>query len=210
MRAVKLVVVLCLAACGGDKQIAATGSGSGGSGSGSGSGAALDICKIGLAAIDSASCPAPAVSANLAKARKTIDGLATTAAKITDDPSKLYVMCAQLLLAIERDAKQAGCTLAIPADARTDIAKTLDAFYAQRTPVAPTGDAASDAVISRFVAIRDAACECKDAACLDRVDRQLVTISPLPDTAPAAAKTLAGKLLEDSARCAQRVRTSTP
>ena len=70
----------------------------------------------------------------------------------------------------------------------------------------PTGDAASDAVIARIVAVRDAACECKDAACLDRVDQQLVAIGTLPATAPDAARTLGSKLLEDAGRCAARVR----
>jgi hypothetical protein len=61
-------------------------------------------------------------------------------------------------------------------------------------------------VIARIVAVRDAACECKDAACLDRLDAKLGAIGTLPATAPDAARTLGSKLLEDAGRCASRVR----
>jgi hypothetical protein len=49
--------------------------------------------------------------------------------------------------------------------------------------------------------MRDAACECRDAACLDRVDKQLVAIGTLP-----CGTCLGIKLLEDAGRCASRVR----
>jgi len=57
--------------------------------------------------------------------------------------------------------------------------------------------------------VRDATCECRDAACLERVDKQLVAIGTMPETAPQTARTLGSKLLEDAARCANRVRTVT-
>ena len=116
-------------------------------------------------------------------------------------------MCAQMVLAIEQDAAKLGCTVPIDAAQRTEITALLDAWYGQRTPVVPTGDAASDAFIARIVAVRDAACECRDMACLDRVDKQLLELGAVPATATAAARTLASKLLGDAGRCASRVRT---
>jgi len=169
----------------------------------------LDICKIGVAAIEKATCPTPEVRENLMKAKKSLDGVVQTVGQAQADPVQFQVMCAQLLLAIERDAKKAGCTLAVDAQQRTDIMATLDAWYARRTPVTQTGDAAADAVIAKIVAVRDATCECRDAACLERVDKQLVAIGTMPETAPQAARTLGSKLLEDAARCANRVRTVT-
>lgn len=170
----------------------------------------VDICGIGRSAIANATCPTPGVRDNLLRAKKSLDGIVDMIGQAgAVDPRKFQVMCAQLLLAIERDAAQVKCTLAIDASQRAAIAKLLDEWYAQRTPVVPTGDAAADAVISRIVAVRDAACECRDAACLDRVDRQLVTIGTMPATAPQAARDLGGKLLDDAARCATRVRTLT-
>lgn len=166
-----------------------------------------DLCRSSLAAIDQSVCPAPEVRQNLLKAKKALHGIVETIGKIGGaDRRDLQVMCAQLLLATERDAAKLSCTIAIDARQRQEITTLLDAWYGQRTPVVPTGDAASDAVIARFVAMRDAACECRDAACLDRVNQQLGAIGTLPPTAPDAARALGIKLLEDAGRCASRVR----
>jgi hypothetical protein len=171
---------------------------------------AFDVCRIGLAALDQAACPTPQILQSLLAAKKSLHGVVDTVGKLGGaSPEKFQVMCAQLLLAIERDAVKVKCTVTLAADDRAKIMTLLDAWYAQRTPVAPTGDAASDAVIAKIVALRDAACECKDAACLERLDKQLVEIGTLPATAPEAARTLGGKLLEDVGRCASRIRTLT-
>jgi len=167
----------------------------------------LDICRLSLTALDQSTCPAPEVRQNLLKAKKAINGIVETIGKVGGtDRREFQVMCAQMLLATERDAAKLSCTVAIDAGQRKEITALLDAWYGQRTPVAPTGDAASDAVIARFVAMRDAACECRDAACLDRLDQQLGAIGTLPPAAPDAARTLGIKLLEDAGRCASRVR----
>jgi hypothetical protein len=181
-------------------------------GAGAGSGAAggaskADICKISQEAVDQATCTTPEGRQSLVDAQQAIGRIVETIGKVGGTSLRQYqVMCAQLLLAIERDAAKLSCTLALDARQRTEIAALLDAWYGQRTPVVPTGDAAADAVIARIGAVRDAACECRDAACLDRVDQQLVAIGALPATAPDAARTLGSKLLEDAARCAARVR----
>jgi hypothetical protein len=213
MKLVLIAAVSLLASCK-DKPrepSPASGPGSGAPAAAPGSGgaaetAALDICRISLAAIDQSTCPAPEVRQNLLKAKKAINGIVETIGKVGGaDRREFQVMCAQMLLATERDAAKLSCTVAI--DARKEITALLDAWYGQRTPVVPTGDAASDAVIARFGAMRDAACECRDAACLDRLDQQLGTIGTLPPTAPESARTLGIKLLEDAGRCASRVRT---
>jgi hypothetical protein len=167
-----------------------------------------DVCRISLAAIEQATCKTPEARQGLLGARESIDKLVETIGKVGGaDRREFQVMCAQMMLAIEQDAAKLGCTVAMDARRRTEITALLDAWYGQRTPVVPTGDAASDAVIARIVAVRDAACACRDAACLDRVDKQLATVGTLPEAAPAAARTLGGKLLEDAGRCASRVRT---
>ena len=178
-------------------------------GSGAADGASrVDICKISQDAVDKATCTTADGRQSLVDAQKAIGGIVQTIGKVGGTSLRQYqVMCAQLVLAIERDAAKLSCALAIDARQRAELTALLDAWYGQRTPVAPTGDAAADAVIARIVAVRDAACACKDAACLDRVDQQLVAIGTLPATAPDAARTLGGKLLEDAARCAARVRT---
>ncbi len=86
---------------------------------------------------------------------------------------------------------------------------TLDTWYARRTPVEKTGNADVDAVIAKFAAVRDATCECKLGTCLAEVDKQLVAIGKMPEFATDAARSLASQLLEDMARCANRVRLIT-
>jgi hypothetical protein len=169
-----------------------------------------DICKIAVAALDKATCPTPELLQGLRETKGSIDRIVETVGQLGGaNRSQFQVLCAQVLLAIERDAAKLKCVMAIDPGPRAEITALLDAWYGQRTPVVPTGDAASDAAIARMVAVRDAACECRDAACLDRVDKLLVTLGPFPEKAPDAARTLASKLLEDAARCASRVRTLT-
>jgi len=168
---------------------------------------APDVCRAGLAALDQATCKTPEAVRSLLGAKKQFDGLIEALGKVADtDLRQFQVMCAQLLLALEHDAAKLSCTIPLDPRQRKDLAALIEAWSAQRTPVTPTGDAAADAVIARIVAVRDAACGCLDAACLDRVDKQLVAIGTLPPTAPEAARSLGKKLLEDASRCASRVR----
>jgi hypothetical protein len=167
-----------------------------------------DICRNGLAMIEQATCGKPEARQSLLNTRKAIESTIETLGKVAGaDRRQFQVMCAQMLLAIEQDAAKLSCKLVIDERQRKEITTLLDAWYGQRTPVVPTGDAAADAVIARIAAVRDAACECRDAACLDRLDQQLGEVGTMPQAAPAEARTLGSKLLEDAGRCASRVRT---
>lgn len=202
-----LILVVALVACKGDNQRQTPTPGS--AVVIADASAALDICKLGGAAVDAATCPSPEVRADLMKAKKALDGVVQTVGQTAADPVQFQVMCAQLLLAIERDAKKAGCTLSISDAQRSELMATLDAWFARRTPVEKTGHAEADAVIAKIAAVRDATCACEKATCLDEVDKQLLAIGTMPESAPQAARTLGSKLLEDAARCASRVRTVT-
>jgi hypothetical protein len=169
----------------------------------------LDICKLGTTALDAATCPTPEVRAQLMQAKKSFDGVLNTVGQAGVDPAQFQIMCAQLLIALERDAKKLGCTVTIDDARRTEMMATLDAWYAQRTPVEKTGNAEVDAVIAKIAAVRDATCECKLGSCLAEVDKQLLAVGTMPELAPPAARTLGAKLLEDAARCASRVRLIT-
>jgi hypothetical protein len=166
-----------------------------------------DVCRISLLALEQASCPTAEARQGLLATKKSIDSVVETIGKVAGaDPRQFQVMCAQMLLAIEQDAAKLSCTIALDARQRAEITAMLDAWYAQRTPVVPTGDAAADAVIAKIAAVRDAACECRDAACLQGLEKQLGAVGAMPQAAPAAARTLGSKLLEDAGRCASRVR----
>lgn len=210
----RLLLLLALVACKGDKPAPAPTQASGSAPVVVVADAAvappvLDVCKIAQATLDKATCPTPELRSDLMKAKKSLDGVVQTVGQVGADPMQFQVLCAQMLLAIERDAKKINCAVAIDDAQRTEIMALLDTWFARRTPVEKTGDAAADAVIDKIAAVRDATCACKTGACLNEVDKQLSAVGTMPQTAPDAARTLGSKLLEDAARCANRVRTIT-
>lgn len=164
-----------------------------------------EVCTGALAALDRSTCGSN--EAGLRTARTSLEGIVNTMTKAGGaDPNTYDIVCARMLLALERDIGSAGCTLAIDPALRGRIQRVLDAYYNQRTPVTKTGDAASDAMIGKLAGVRDAACECRTSACIEKLDPQLAALPTLPATAPQAARDLASKLLDDAARCAQRAR----
>ena len=168
-----------------------------------------EICQASLGVLARASCPAN--DAGLRAAKTSLDGIINAMTQVgTADPTSYDITCARLLLALERDvgagSGSAACALPIDAELRGKIQRTLDAYYNRRTDVTKTGDAASDAAIAKLAEIRDAACECRKSSCIDALDAKLTQVPALTATAPQAAKDLAAKLLDDSARCAERAR----
>ena len=205
----KYVLLLALAACQAKSQPPAAGSAAPPVAAGSAAPAPVahtaEVCTGSLAALERSSCGSN--EAGLTTARTSLEGIVNTMTKVGNaDPTTYDVVCARMILALERDMGSAGCTLAIDAPLRERIQRTLDAYYNQRTPVTKTGDAASDELIGKLAALRDAACECRASACIDKLDPQLAALPTLPATAPQAARGLASKLLDDAARCAQRAR----
>src|SRR4051794_23851698 len=66
--------------------------------------APLDICGIGLAALDAATCDAPDGAKGLRGAKQTLHGILDTIHQTqAPDPRPLQMMCAQLFLAMQRD-----------------------------------------------------------------------------------------------------------
>ena len=172
--------------------------------------AASDACSVARAALAGAKCEKPDDQTGLQQAKRALDGIVDTVGQIgAGNPQQFHAACAQLLLALERDTKRTTCTLAFTPAQRSELVQMLESWYAQRTPVEPTGDAAADAFVAKLASVRDATCKCEKAACLDELTAQLQSVGALPPNAPEAARTLASKLLEDAARCAARVRTLT-
>jgi hypothetical protein len=167
-----------------------------------------EICQDSLGVLERASCPNN--EAGLRAAKTSLTGIINTMTQVGNgDPTSYDITCARLLLALERDVRGSGsasCELPIDPELRGKIQRTLDAYYNRRTEVTKTGDAASDDAIAKLAALRDAACECRTSSCIDALDAKLTQLPPLPASAPQAAKDLAGKLLDDSARCADRAR----
>ena len=164
-----------------------------------------EVCTASLAVLDHSSCGSG--DAGLRAARTSLEGIINTMTKVGDANPKTYdIVCARMLVALEHDLGSAGCTLAVDPALRERVQRLLDEYYNQRTPVTKTGDATADDMITKLAAVRDAACECRTSACIDKLDPQLAGLPTLPPTAPQAARDLASKLLDDAARCAQRAR----
>ncbi len=142
----------------------------------------------------------------LEQAKRTLSGtldLTTKAAHA--DPHALQIVCAQLIQALSRDAAAQGCKIELAAADQQQIDVVMSAYYAQRTPVAKTGDATADLVVAKVVAVRDAMCACEDMKCVTKIDKTIDSIGTFGSNAPQAARELAGKLLDDVSRCEARV-----
>ena len=167
----------------------------------------MDICDLGTHALDRVTCAGPGM--DVAKAKRTFVGFVDAVRKASQaDAHQFQIMCAQMLTALEKDVAKAGCKIDMAAADRASVAGVLDAYYAERTKVAPTGDATTDAVLKRAAEVRDAMCSCATMDCLEIVDKQLDSIGALPATATQAARDLGGKVIDDIGRCEARIRAA--
>ncbi len=158
------------------------------------------VCLDAIAVVRNASCGSAAPSLKAAEA--SLEGTVAAMAKTGDasDPEQYDIICSRMLLALEKDAAKLGCTLPIDPKLRTTMMEKLDRYFAQRTQVTKIGDPAADDLIAKVAAMRDAACACQDQTCLDKLQ-----IPSMPAKLPDAARDLVTKLLDDAARCAQRI-----
>jgi hypothetical protein len=158
------------------------------------------VCLDAITVVRNASCGSAAPSLKAAEA--SLEGTVAAMAKTGDasDFEQYDIICSRMLLALEKDAVKLGCTLPIDPKLRTTMTEKLDRYFAQRTQVTKTGDPAADELIAKVAAMRDAACECPDQTCLDKLQ-----VPSMPAKLPDAARDLVTKLLDDAARCAQRI-----
>lgn len=169
---------------------------------------ALDICGAASAALEKTTCSG-SDAPDVGKAKRTFDGFIDATKKATDSSSSQFqIMCAQMLGALEKDLAKGGCKVALAPTEREAITRTLDAYYAQRTQVLKTGDAATDAALAKVVEIRDAMCSCSTMMCLETVDKRLDEITALPASATPAIRENGSKLIDDIGRCEAKIRAA--
>ena len=200
----KWSALIVIAACGGGGNTSAPTTGSG-SGSGS-TMTATDLCELGRDALESLKdCHGKPMGDATRTAKQQFNGVIAMAKQTRSNATELQTSCAQMLHALDNELVKSGCGLPLSANARSRMYDLVEAWYATRTPVAPTGNAAADAVVARVVAIRDATCKCTTEQCLEGVQKSLDTITPFAADAPEAARTLGDKLLDDVGRCSARI-----
>ncbi len=115
--------------------------------------------------------------------------------------------CAQGMELLLLDPERPKCTFTV-APRIAEITAFLDAYYAERTPVTPTGDARRDRALQQLAKHRDEVCACADHACASRVvDAFLAgSIEPVGGSAPEPVLELADRLLDEVSRCTSELR----
>ena len=168
---------------------------------------AIDVCDVASKSLEHVTCSGSGI--DVAKAKKTFDGFLDITRKATDSNGRQFqVMCAQMFQALEKDMTTAKCTVDVAAADRAQVKTLLESYYAERTQIVKTGDAAVDTVIAHIGEIRDSMCACSTMTCLEVVDKQLDSIGALPPTASDKVKQMGTKLLDDVGRCEAKIRNA--
>jgi len=125
------------------------------------------------------------------------------------DPSprrRIAATCAVMLDGMMRVEQPRNCPLDVTEEERAELSAFLAAWYGERTAPPTTGDAAADAALVTLAAQRDAACACKDLACARQAGSALdAALSP---GAPTTARDAAAKMVDEVARCRQKLANS--
>ncbi|MBA3538324.1 MAG: hypothetical protein H0T79_01725 [Deltaproteobacteria bacterium] len=196
-----LLLFLLVAAC---QNAAPTGAPEGGSAGAPRTGV-VDVCAFGRRAlIGLDSCAGKPIGEELAGAKRTFVGVVDTVKQTS--PGAAETTCAQMLYALDGELGKLGCPLVLSAPERTRMLDLVEAWYAVRTPVALSGNAAADEIVARVAKVRDAACACETDECLAKVQEQFDTLGQFAPDAPASAQELGRKLLDDVGRCGARIR----
>lgn len=102
-----------------------------------------------------------------------------------------------------RARQPADCPLDVTEDERAELTAFLAAWYGERTAPPATGNADVDATLVEIAGQRDAACACKDMACVRKAEPGLDR--PLPATGAPVAEEAKAKMLDEVARCKQKL-----
>ncbi len=106
--------------------------------------------------------------------------------------------CAVMLDGMVRVEQPPDCPLDATDAEIAELTTFLTAWYGERTAPPKTGDAAADAALAVLAKQRDAACACKDAACVRATHLD-------PVAAPQLAVDASAQMIDEVARCKQRL-----
>lgn len=143
--------------------------------------------------------------------KMALDGIADQVAHAPEDPGprrRIAASCAITLDGMMRVEQPKMCPLDVTDEERAELAAFLAAWYGERTPAPTTGDEGIDAVLVKLAAQRDAACACKALDCARKAAEGLD--NALPAGAPEPATTAVAKMLDEVARCRQRIAYGPP
>lgn len=140
-----------------------------------------------------------------------ISELETGAPADPDARRHVAAKCAVMLDGMMRAEQPKNCPLDVTDTERKELAGFLSAWYGERTAAPSTGNATSDAAVAKLAGQRDAACACKDLACARSAGTGLDTVlAALPSDTPKADRDAATKMIDEVARCRQRLAYGPP
>jgi hypothetical protein len=166
----------------------------------------LSYCRLAVHLID-----------ELSTCRNTTDGFASMRAQYADFAThqrelarKSGALCATFVEGVIEDPVVEDCVFSVR-DRRAEVTAFLDAYYAERVKIDPTGHAGADAVLAGIAKHRDAVCACSDEPCTRALDKSETWLAkPLPEDAPVKARDLAGLLIDDVSKCSGDIRWARP
>lgn len=121
---------------------------------------------------------------------------------------RVAVKCAVMLQGLMRAEQPKNCPLDVTDVERGELETFLAAWYGERTAPPTTGTADVDPALVKLAGQRDAACACKDLACVRKAGDELA--ATLPSGASAAATDAAAKMVDEVARCKQQLVNAPP
>jgi hypothetical protein len=149
-----------------------------------------------------------------ASIKMALDGVSELENGAPPDPAgrrRIGAQCAVMLDGMIRAEQPKNCPLDVTDAERHELFVFLTAWYGERTAAPTTGNAAADAAVAKLVARRDAACACKDLACARSAGTGLdAELAALPSDTPKAERDAAAKMIDEVARCRQRLTYGAP
>lgn len=124
---------------------------------------------------------------------------------------RVAAQCAVMLDGMMRAEQPKNCPLDVTESERGELTGFLAAWYGERTAAPKTGNTAADAAVAKLGERRDTACACKDLACARTAATGLdADLAALPSDTPPAAHDAGVKMLDEVARCRQRLAYGLP
>jgi hypothetical protein len=119
--------------------------------------------------------------------------------------------CAVMLDGMMRAEQPKNCPLDVTDDERRELAAFMTAWYGERTAAPTTGNVAADTAVAKLAERRDAACACKDLTCARSAGTGLdADLAALPSDTSRTQRDAAAKMIDEVARCRQKLAYGTP
>ena len=136
---------------------------------------------------------------------ESISDLERNAPEAPGPRRRVAAQCAVMLDGMVRVEQPPDCPLDATDAELAELTTFLAAWYSERTAPPKTGDAGADAALVALAKQRDAACACKNAACVRATQLDAVAAD-----APKVALDASAQMIDEVARCKQKLVYGAP